>query len=286
MILKISHGTQLFSSVVRAAWLRLDRTSFKILLMCMTQPAFKVDLPHPCLLLLAILSSHSSSSLPFLLTLPLWFPFPRPPLKSPTSCSFAIIVLPSILTLQCRTSRATCSALIDIVMRCIPNIPSWLLPFFPPQSLLPPHTNLSWYPVPQTLAPPLTPVLPEWLHCSIPFHRTSNGPRRCSPRKQEPGTATSARGGGDGGGTPASEGGRRGRGDTSCHEQMSPGPKQQAGGAAAGRKRCWGIKTLQAGRRGAQFPPPQTLPPPLLEHPAPAPPSPPLSPPPHFPPPI
>lgn len=35
------------------------------------------------------------------------------------------------------------------------------------------------------------------------------------------------------GGTPASEGGRE---DTSCNEQMSPGPKQQAGGLPQGER--------------------------------------------------
>ena len=113
-----------------------------------------------------------------------------------------------------------------------PNIPSSL--YSPPPAPPPPPPQPTPISCRYPSSPRLPPLLPEPLSGSL--DSVSSHIKRAwrSPRGQDPGSATSARGGKrgcEGGGVDSGlRKGGGGGGCTSCYKQMSLGPEQQAGG--------------------------------------------------------
>lgn len=128
-------------------------------------------------------------------------------------------------------------------MRCIPTSAS---PCPTPTSYTSALVLPSTLPQSPLQPPPPPPLLPRSPSGSL--DSVSSHIKQASPRRQDPGTTTSAQGGMEGvlvggGGRWKERGGeklwplRRRREDTPCYEQMSSGPKQQARGTLQGMYR-------------------------------------------------
>lgn len=187
--------------------------------------------------------------LPFLITLPLWFTFPLPFIIPPTFF-LCYHCPPKLSDPQMRHILHHWLGFHWYCNEMYTQHPLLAITFLSTAASALSHISLFWYPVPQTLTPHLTPVMPEPLSGSL--HSVSSHIKQapmllftkadtknfhiCRGRERWGWFLWPLRGvlGSD-------------RGHVVPQADVTR-TKQQAGGAATGRKTCWGTKTLQTGK--------------------------------------